>query len=147
MRNVTIAFSEFEQAFVHVDVDDLGAVLDLVARHLQCGGVVAGRDQLAEFGGARDVGAFADVDEGDRRRELEWLEAREPEPRLDRGNGAGLVRCDGIRNRGDMVGRGAAAAADDVDEAVSSEFADQPRHVFRAFVSYWPNSLGNPAFG
>ena len=38
-----------EQAFVHVDVDDLGAVLDLVARHLKRRGVVARGDQLAEF--------------------------------------------------------------------------------------------------
>ena len=33
-----------------------------------------------------------------------------------------------------MVRRGAAAAADDVDEAGFREFADQPRHIFRAFV-------------
>ena len=33
-----------------------------------------------------------------------------------------------------MVRRGAAAAADDVDEAGLGKFADQPRHVFRAFV-------------
>ena len=33
-----------------------------------------------------------------------------------------------------MVRRGAAAAADDVDEAGLGELADQPRHVFRAFV-------------
>ena len=38
-----------QQAFVHVDVDDLGAVLDLVARHLQGRGVVARGDQFAEF--------------------------------------------------------------------------------------------------
>ena len=33
-----------------------------------------------------------------------------------------------------MVRRGAAAAADDVDEAGSGEFADQPGHEFRALV-------------
>ena len=33
-----------------------------------------------------------------------------------------------------MVRRGAAAAADDVDEAGRGELADQPRHVFRALV-------------
>ncbi len=33
-----------------------------------------------------------------------------------------------------MIGRGAAAAADDVDEAGFREFADQPRHIFRALV-------------
>ena len=33
-----------------------------------------------------------------------------------------------------MIGRGAAAAADDVDQAAGGEFADQPGHEFRAFV-------------
>jgi hypothetical protein len=48
---------------VHVDVDDLRAVLDLLARHLQRCGVVAVLDQLAEARRAGDVGALADVDE------------------------------------------------------------------------------------
>ncbi len=42
-----------EQALVHVDVDDLRAVLDLVARHGERGGVVAGVDQLAELAPSR----------------------------------------------------------------------------------------------
>ena len=42
-----------EQALVHVDVDDLGAVLDLVARHLKGCGVIARGDQLAEFAPSR----------------------------------------------------------------------------------------------
>jgi hypothetical protein len=42
-----------EQALVHVDVDDLRAVLDLIARHVERGGVVAGLDQLAELSPSR----------------------------------------------------------------------------------------------
>ena len=53
-----------EQALVHVDVDDLRAGLDLLARHRQCGLVVAGLDQLAEPRRAGDVGAFTNIDEG-----------------------------------------------------------------------------------
>ena len=97
-------------------------------------GVVAGGDQLAEFRRAGDVGALADIDEGDRGRQFERLQARQPQPRLDLGHDARLVRGDGSGNRRDMVRRGAAAAADDVDEAGCGEFADQPRHVFRALV-------------
>ena len=44
------------------------------------------------------------------------------------------MRGDGGGNRGDMVRRGAAAAADDVDEAGLGKLADQPRHVFRRLV-------------
>ena len=41
------------------------AVLDLVARHRQRRRIVAGGDELAEARRAGDVGALADVDEGD----------------------------------------------------------------------------------
>ena len=37
-----------DQAFVHVDVDDLGAIGDLITRDVEGGGIVAVRDQLAE---------------------------------------------------------------------------------------------------
>ena len=53
-----------EQPLVHVDVEHLGAVGDLVAGDLEGGVVVAGRDQLAEPGRAGDVGPLADIDEG-----------------------------------------------------------------------------------
>src|SRR5581483_3139183 len=52
-----------EQAFVHVDVNDLRARLDLLARDVDGGGVVAVQDQLLELGRAGDVGPFADIDE------------------------------------------------------------------------------------
>ena len=71
-----------DQPLVHVDVDDLGAVLDLIAGHVQRGRVVAIGDQLAEPGGAGDVGALAHIDEGDVLREHEGLEAREAEKRI-----------------------------------------------------------------
>ena len=64
-----------EQALVHVDVDDLRAVLDLVARDRERGWKIPGRDQLAEFRRAGDVGALADVDERNLRGERERLEA------------------------------------------------------------------------
>ena len=65
LRNVGHRLDRVDQALVHVDVDDLGAVLDLVARDVERRGVVAGGDQLAEARRAGDVGALADVDEGD----------------------------------------------------------------------------------
>ncbi len=67
MRNVTIAFSEFEQPLVHVDVEDLRAVLHLGARHRERGLIVARLDQLAKLRRPRDVGPLADIDERRRR--------------------------------------------------------------------------------
>jgi hypothetical protein len=52
-----------EQPLVHVDVEHLRAALDLLARDLDRGGIVARHDQLLEARRAGDVGALADVDE------------------------------------------------------------------------------------
>ena len=65
-----------EQALVHVDVDDLGAVFDLGAGDIERGFVIVGRDQFAELGRAGDVGALADIDEIGLGRERERLQAR-----------------------------------------------------------------------
>ena len=51
-----------EHALVHVDVDDLRAVFNLLAGHRQRGIEIVIQDQLAEFRRTRDVGALADVD-------------------------------------------------------------------------------------
>ncbi len=123
-----------DQALVHVDVDDLGAVLDLVARHLQRRRVVAGGDQLAEPSGAGDVGALADIHEGNFLRQRERLEPGEPHQRLDLGHLARWVLRHRLRDGADMLGRGAAAAADDVDQPLARELVDLRRHELRTFV-------------
>ena len=50
------------------------------------------------------------------------------------------------RNRANMVGSRAAAAADDVDEAVDRELAEEPTRSWGC-SSCKPNSFGSPAFG
>ena len=123
-----------DQALVHVDVDDLGAVGDLVARDVERGREVAVLDQLAEAGRARDVGALADVDEGDVGRQREGLEAREAHQRRDRRHGAGRLAAHRLGDGADVLGRRAAAAADDVDEPLVGEAGDLRRHHLRALV-------------
>ncbi len=49
--------------FVHADVNDLRAVLDLLARDGEGLLVIAGLDELREFGRTGDVRALADVQE------------------------------------------------------------------------------------
>ena len=56
---------DFDQALVHVDVDDLRAVRHLIARDIERRGKIAGGDELAELGRAGDIGALADIDEGE----------------------------------------------------------------------------------
>ena len=123
-----------DQALVHVDVDDLRAVGDLVARDVERGGVIAGGDQLAEFGRAGDVGALADIDEGNVGGQRERLEAR----RRISGAASGIARggdaAHGLGDGADMLGRRAAAAADDIDEALARKAADLRGHELRALV-------------
>ena len=52
-----------EQAFIHVDVDDLRAVFHLLARDFHGRRVIAVQDQLLERSRSGDVGALTDVDE------------------------------------------------------------------------------------
>ena len=52
-----------EQAFIHVDVDNLRAIFDLIARDLDRGFIIAREDQLLEPGAAGNIGALADIDE------------------------------------------------------------------------------------
>src|SRR5690606_29483914 len=110
-----------DQPLVHVDVDDLGAVLYLVARHFEGGRVVAGGDQPLEAGGAGDIGALPDIDEGDLGREREWLQPGEAQHRLDLRHLSRLVGRDDLGEGADVVGRRAAATADDIDEAFARE--------------------------
>ena len=53
-----------QKACIHVHIDDLRAVLDLLTRHVERCGIVILLNQLAEFRRAGDVCAFADIDEG-----------------------------------------------------------------------------------
>ena len=55
-----------QQAFIHVNVDDLRTIFDLVARHFNGSFEIACEDQLFELGTASDIGALADIDEAGR---------------------------------------------------------------------------------
>ena len=52
-----------QHAFVHVDIDNLSAVLNLLARDLNRCVVIIGLDQAPENRRARDVASLTDVDE------------------------------------------------------------------------------------
>ena len=123
-----------DQPLVHVDVDDLGAVLHLLPRHIQRRLIVIGGDQLAELGRAGDVGALADIDEIQVRRQGERLQSRQPHIFGLLRNLARRHILDGLAERLDMLRLGAAAAADDVDQAGAGEFPDHFGHGFGRLV-------------
>ena len=111
-----------EQPVVHVHVDRLRAALDLLAcdRHHRV--AVAGADEPREGRRAGHVRALADVAEAALGRDRDGLEARDAQPRDALGRLPRRDAAHGLGDRADVRGRAAAAAADDVQQAVA-----QPR--------------------
>ena len=116
-----------EHRLVHVDIDDLRAVFDLLARHLQRLVVLLGEDQPGKGLRAGDIGALADIHEERRFIDIEGLKTRQPQRRGALGHLARRHRLDGLCNRRDVFGRGAAAAAGDVHETGLRKFGQQRR--------------------
>ena len=52
-----------QHALVHVDINNLRAIVDLILRDLQCRLVVLLSDEAGKFCGAGHVGALANIDE------------------------------------------------------------------------------------
>ena len=123
-----------EQVGVHVHVEEVRAAAHLLERDVDRALVVVRLDQPAEARRAGDVRALADHHEAGVRAELERLEAAEPRPARALGHGPGRKARDRGRDLARVVGRRAAAAADDVDEAGLGELAQQARRVVRLLV-------------
>ena len=134
-----------DHPLVHADVDDVGAVLDLLARDAHGLLVLALLDQLGELRRAGDVGALADhhVDAGllrERLRAGQAQRAAAPRPsaggpslgdRARRHRRARRLAVERLGDGGDVLRRVAAAAAGDVDQARLGELAEVARHVRR----------------
>ena len=106
-----------EQALVHVHVEHLGTVVDLLAGDLDGAVVVPGGDETGEAPRTGDVRPLAHVDEAAaRRRDLQRLEPRQAERGRHGGGDPRRQAGDSRGDRRDMSRRRPAAAADDVDE-------------------------------
>ncbi len=123
-----------DQALIHVDVDDLCAVLHLIAGDGKCSRIVASRDQLAELGRARHVRALADIDEGNVLGQHERLEAGQRHEGLVFRHLARLKTLHGVRNGANMLRRRAAAAAHHIDQSFAGKLGNLCRHHLRRFV-------------
>ena len=135
-------------SLVHADVDDVGAVLDLLARDGDGLVVFPLLNELRELGRPGDIRALANHHElpdllGERLGAGEAERERGNRSRCARGEatepfGAGVSRCEvarmpafqRVRDGGDVLGRVAAAAAGDVDEPALGELAEETAHVF-----------------
>ncbi len=125
-----------EHALVHVDVDDLRAARNLLARDVERAVVVLGLDQAPELRRARDVGALAHVHEQAVRPDVERLESAQAAARLDDGRHARRQARDRVRDVLDVLGRRAAATTHDVDEPAGRVLAHQVGCLARGFVVF-----------
>ncbi len=119
-----------QHALVEVDVQDLRAILHLILGHLERRVVLVLLDELEELARAGHVAALADVDKVGVLADAEGLQARQDRVALVDGGGR-LARFDvgdGPGDRANVCGRGAAAAAHHVDEAVTSKAQHVLRH-------------------
>ena len=123
-----------EHGLVHVDVDDLGAVLHLVAADIQRRLVLAFQDQALEPGRAGDVGALADVDEKRIGANVEGLQAGQAQGGRDGRHGARHAIGHRFGEGADVFRRGAATAADDVDQPALRPFAQGLGQLRRRLV-------------
>ena len=125
-----------QHAFVHVDIDDLRAVVDLLERHSKRFVVTFIFDQAFEFRRAGDVGAFANVQKQAVATHFERLESGKTQLRRDVRNPTGRSTANGFRDRADMFGRGAATAAHKIKKAAACELVDNLGHHRRCFVVF-----------
>ena len=118
-----------EHTLVHVDVEDLGSVLDLLAGDGDGVLVTLAADETPEAGGAGDVGALSDVDEVGVGAYFEGLNAAEQGVGARFGSLARWDVGDGVGDGTGVLGSRAAATADDVGKTALGEFAEVGGHV------------------
>ena len=153
-----------DHPLVHADVDDVGAVLDLLPRDADGLLVLALLDELRELGRAGDVRALADHDvdarllrerlrageaQGPRRSVATSSTRRRRRGDLRRGARAAVCPSSALRDGGDVLGRVAAAAAGDVDEArvARTRRGSGPCRPAPRSKPVGDSGLGRPAFG
>src|SRR5690606_9613158 len=118
-----------QHAFVHVDVDNLGAAFDLLARHTQRFIVVFFNNQPLEFGRAGDVGTLTDVNKQAVFIEVKRLQTGQPTGRTNSRNNPRLMILYRFGHGFDVRWSGATAAANNVQETGGGKFFHNHRHV------------------
>ncbi len=123
-----------QHRLVHVHVDHLGAVLHLLAADVEGLLVLLLQHQALELGRAGDVGPLAHIHEQRVGADIERFQPGEAAFGADGPVGAGGDGGHGLGNGADVAGAGAAAAADDVEEARLGPLLQLRGHGLGGFV-------------
>ena len=123
-----------EEALVHVHVDHLGAVGNLLACDVQRGLVISLLDELGKLRRPCHVGAFTDIGEQRVGTDVEWFEAAQATAHFYLGDDTRRDAVHGFDDRLDVCRCGPTTAADNVDEPALRKVADHRCHVLRGLV-------------
>ncbi len=134
IEEVRHGFLAVDQSFVHVHIKDVGAAIDLLARHFEGLGEIAFLDEPGEAARAGDVGALTDHDEVGVRAQHQRLGAAVTRPTRHRRPDARRHVAHGLADGRDVGGGRTAATADHVQPPGPCELAQRLRHVLRRVV-------------
>ena len=123
-----------QHGFVHVDIDDLGTVFDLLTRDCQCLVVFLVQNHPGESLRTRDVRAFADIDEQGIIVDREGFQTGQAHCRRDDRYLSGRQRGNGLRDGADMVRRRAATASDHIDETAACKLVQERCRIVWTFI-------------
>ena len=77
IQELSHGLSTLQHSLVHVDVDELGAVLNLLEGHFQSPLKIALQDDLGEAPGTGNIGSFSDIDKEGIRADVQGLQPAE----------------------------------------------------------------------
>ena len=123
-----------QHRLVHVDVNDLRAIFNLLARDADRFGILAVQDQTGEHFRTGHVGTLADIHEQRATADVEWFQPGQPQPRIDDRGFSRRHILDRFGDRPDVGRRGTTATASDIEETACGECLNQPGRLVRLFV-------------
>ncbi len=129
-------FLGVQHCLIHIDVDHLGAALDLLQGDFECSGVILFHDQTLELGRAGNVTALTHVDEQGVLGDVEGFQARQATGRRNVGQRPRGVRGHGIGNRFDVLRCGTTATTDNVHQTAGRKLFDDGNHFLGGLIVF-----------
>ena len=123
-----------EHALIHVDVDDLRAIVHLVASNLDRGSIVVGLNQTPKSCRSRYIAALTHIDEQVIRSNIQRFEPGNPATHRRRGRHSRRQPFDYLLERANMLRPRSATATNQVDQPALCKLLDGLCHVLWRFV-------------
>ena len=129
-------FFGLQHAFIHVDVDNLRTVFNLLFRDIQRGFKITFNNQPFECGRAGDIGAFTDIHKKCIRAYRHRLKPCQATALFNIRYDSRGIFLHGINNRLDMRGRGSATSANNIQITALRPIFQLLSHGFGRFIIF-----------